>query len=221
MSSKPCLTSWQSMVVDLIRRLMDVGGSAVGLVLLSPVMILIAAVVKLDSPGTVFHLAERVGKDGKPFRLCKFRSMVNGAHCSGPAITTAGDSRITRSGRFLRSAKLDELPQLLNVLRGDMSLVGPRPEDPRYVALYTQVQRRVLRVRPGMTSAASLAYRHESRLLAEEGWELEYIKHILPHKLAIDLEYLAHRTLASDLGLVFRTFLGLPAPHRRDDPNAT
>ena len=125
-----------------------------------------------------------------PFRLYKFRRMVSDADKQGPGITATGDSRITRVGRFLRRTKIDELPQLINVLSGDMSLVGPRPEDPRYVTLYTPEQRRVLAVRPGITSAASLAYRHEEQLLAGADWETVYREEVLPAKLAIDLEYL-------------------------------
>jgi lipopolysaccharide/colanic/teichoic acid biosynthesis glycosyltransferase len=146
-----------------------------------------------------------VGKNGELFRPFKFRSMAVGADQQGPGITAAGDARVTRAGRFLRRTKLDELPQLINVLRGDMSLVRPRPEDPRYVALYTPEQRRVLAVRPGITSAASLAYRHEEQLLAGADWETVYREQVLPAKLAIDLDYLARRSLWSDLGLIVRT----------------
>ncbi|MFZ1551113.1 MAG: sugar transferase, partial [Anaerolineae bacterium] len=131
--------------------------------------------------------AVRVGQDGRPFRLYKFRSMIVGTDRQGPGITATGDPRITRVGRFLRRAKLDELPQLINVLLGDMSLVGPRPEDPRYVAFYTPEQRRVLSVHPGITSPASLAYRHEEQLLAGEDWETHYRTRVLPAKLALDL----------------------------------
>jgi lipopolysaccharide/colanic/teichoic acid biosynthesis glycosyltransferase len=197
------------MGADLVRRLIDVAGSSVGLVLFSPLLALVAAAVKADSHGPVLHVAKRVGKDGKPFGLYKFRSMVAGAERLGPGLTTADDRRITRVGRFLRATKLDELPQLINVLRGDMSLVGPRPEDPRYVALYTRDQRQALRVRPGITGAASLAYRNEASLLDGEDWERRYVHEILPHKLKIELDYLARRTLTSDLKLIALTLLGL------------
>lgn len=197
------------MVADGVRRLLDVIISAMGLVLLSPLFLIISVWIKLDSPGPAFYRAQRVGKDGKLFRLYKFRSMVADADRRGPGITATGDARITRAGRFLRRTKLDELPQLINVLKGDMSLVGPRPEDPRYVALYTPEQRRVLAVRPGITSAASLIYRHEEQLLAGEDWETVYRTKVLPDKLAIDLDYLAHRTLGSDLKLIFRTIAAM------------
>ena len=190
---------------DRLRRLVDVVAAAGGLTLLSPLFVLVVVAIKLDSPGPAFYRAQRVGKDGKLFRLFKFRSMVADAHTRGPGITAAGDSRVTRVGRLLRRTKIDELPQLVNVLLGDMSLVGPRPEDPRYVALYTPEQRRVLNVRPGITSAASLAYRHEEKLLRGEDWEARYREEVLPDKLAIDLAYLERRTLISDLKLILRT----------------
>jgi len=123
----------------------------------------------------------------------------------GPGITSAGDSRITKSGKFLRRTKLDELPQLFNVLLGDMSLVGPRPEDPRYVALYTQDQQVVLAAKPGITSAASLTYRNEEELLSQENWEEIYRNQIMPEKLAIDIDYLSNRTLFTDLKLIMQT----------------
>ena len=197
------------MAADGFRRLLDVIAAAGGLIVLSPLFLLTAVLIKRDSPGPVFYRARRVGKDGHEFRLYKFRSMVADADRQGPGITASGDSRVTRVGLMLRRTKLDELPQLINVLTGDMSLVGPRPEDPRYVALYTDEQRQVLAVRPGITSAASLTYRDESALLAGEDWERQYIQEIMPHKLAIDLDYQARRTLASDLNLILRTVLAL------------
>ena len=135
--------------------------------------------------------------------------MIVDADRRGPGITAAGDRRVTRIGAFLRRTKLDELPQLINVLRGEMSLVGPRPEDPRYVALYTEEQRQILRVRPGITSAASLAYRHEEQLLSGSDWETQYRQQVMPAKLALDLEYLSRRTMASDLVLIWRTVLAI------------
>ena len=193
------------MAADTLRRLLDLVASLAGLTLLSPFFVLIALLIALDSPGPVFYRGQRVGRHGRLFRLYKFRSMVVSADPQGPGITAAGDARITRVGRFLRRAKLDELPQLINVLLGDMSLVGPRPEDPRYVAFYTPEQRRVLSVRPGITSPASLAFRHEEQLLAGEDWETHYRTRVLPDKLALDLAYLTRRTLLSDLALILRT----------------
>ena len=214
-SRPPCLQVFhdnfdlytESFVVML--RILDILLSAVVLVVLIPLFVVIAIVVKGDSAGPIFYRAKRVGKDGRPFTLYKFRSMVQNADSFGPGITTAGDMRVTPSGAFLRRHKLDELPQFFNVLKGDMSLVGPRPEDPCYVSLYTAKQRRVLRSRPGITSAASLRYRHEESLLSGVDWENVYRTQILPQKLAIDLEYLEHRTMFSDLQLLARTLLSM------------
>ena len=186
-------------------RLVDILAAAIGLVVLSPLWLLIAILIRIDSKGAVFYTATRVGRDGQLFRLYKFRSMVVDADKQGPGITTSGDRRVTRMGAFLRRTKLDELPQLWNVLKGDMSLVGPRPEDPRYVALYTAEQRAVLQVRPGITSAASLTYRHEEQMLRGSDWEATYCAEVMPTKIAIDLEYLARRTLFSDLRLIGQT----------------
>ena len=201
-------------------RLFDITAAAVGLLLLLPLLLLIALLIVLTSPGPVFHGALRIGRHGKPFRLYKFRSMVLHADRLGPRLTTAGDRRVTTVGRWLRRTKLDELPQLLNVLKGEMSLVGPRPEDPRYVALYTQEQRRVLAARPGITSPASLVYRDESALLVGEDWERIYLERVLPRKLAIELDYLARRGLLTDLAIVARTVLALVLPSWRVRPFA-
>jgi len=190
----------------LIRGL-DLIASSIGLVILAPVFLVIGLAVKLTSAGLVFYRAERVGQGGHLFKLYKFRSMYRDADRQGPGITAKDDQRITPVGRFLRRTKLDELPQLINVLRGEMSLVGPRPEDPRYVALYTPLQRQVLDVRPGITSPASLRYRAEETLLKGEDWETIYVKQILPDKLAIDLAYVRQRTLWNDLALILRTIL--------------
>ena len=197
------------MASNWVRRLLDILVAGSGLIVLSPLFVFVAVAIKVNSPGPVFYRAQRVGKDGDLFRLFKFRSMKAGADRKGPGITVSGDNRITSVGRILRRTKIDELPQLLNVLWGEMSLVGPRPEDPRYVAQYTAEQRQVLRVRPGITSAASLVYRHEEQMLAGKDWETTYRTEVLPAKLAIDLDYLAHRTLFSDMRLVFNTVLAM------------
>jgi lipopolysaccharide/colanic/teichoic acid biosynthesis glycosyltransferase len=190
-----------------MRRLLDVFVSATGLLLLSPLFALLAVAVKVSSRGTVLHRGERVGRDGRPFLLYKFRSMRVSE--DGPAITRADDPRITAVGRVLRRTKLDELPQLINVLAGQMSLVGPRPEAPRYVAMYDAGQRRILTARPGMTSPASLLYRAEEELLTGPEWERAYVERIMPEKLRIDLEYLERRTFRSDLDVIARTFAAL------------
>lgn len=188
----------------LIRAL-DLVASGVGLLLLAPLLLAISLAVRLSSIGPVFYLAERVGQNGRHFKLFKFRTMVVGADRLGPGLTLDADPRITPVGRFLRRTKLDELPQLINIFRGEMSLVGPRPEDPRYVALFTPEQRQVLAARPGLTSPASLVYRNEETLLSRANWETVYREQILPHKLKLDLDYLKRRSLWSDLWLVLRT----------------
>jgi lipopolysaccharide/colanic/teichoic acid biosynthesis glycosyltransferase len=192
------------------RRTLDVVASGTALVVCAPLFLAIAAAVKIGSPGPVLYRARRVGRGGQLFTLYKFRTMGPGAHVSGPPITAEGDSRVTPVGRVLRQWKLDELPQLYNVLRGDMSLVGPRPEDPMYVADYTDEQRRLLSVRPGLTSPATLAYRHEAAVLAAaDDPEVTYREVVLPAKLAIELDYLRKRTLFLDLLILARTVRAL------------
>jgi lipopolysaccharide/colanic/teichoic acid biosynthesis glycosyltransferase len=193
----------------MTQRAIDFVAATLGLIVLAPLFLVIAATIKLTSPGPVFHRAERVGRNGVPFTLFKFRSMRAGASTAGPGITRAGDDRITGVGRWLRRSKLDELPQLLNVFRGEMGLVGPRPEDPRYVAMYSPEQRRILLARPGITSAASAQYRHEESLLTGNDWEKQYVNEVMPAKLRIDLEYLNRRTTISDWGILWQTFLAL------------
>jgi lipopolysaccharide/colanic/teichoic acid biosynthesis glycosyltransferase len=203
---------------DAWRRAIDLTASAVGLAVVSPLLAITAVLVKLDSPGPVFHVAERVGEGGRIFRLYKFRTMKVGSDRTGPAITTSQDARITRIGRVLRRTKFDELPQLFNVLNGDMSLVGPRPESPHYVRLYTAAQREVLKVRPGITGAASLVYRNEAAMLTGQDWEQQYVNEIMPHKVAIELDYLARRTIVRDLDLILRTLLMRPLPQYEGKP---
>ncbi|RMF48817.1 MAG: sugar transferase [Chloroflexota bacterium] len=193
----------------MLKRTFDILVSTLALIVLAPVFAVVAIAIKISSPGPIFYRATRVGRYGVPFKLYKFRSMVVDADKIGGGITTAQDSRITPIGRFLRRTKLDELPQLLNVLRGEMSLVGPRPEDPRYVALYTEEQRRVLNVRPGITSPASVRYRNEQALLSGADWEAVYVQQILPNKLAIELQYIERATLLSDLSVLWQTFQAL------------
>ena len=186
------------------KRGFDLFVAAVGLVVTAPIWPLIAIAIRLESPGPTLHRATRVGRGGRPFVLLKFRSMRLGA--GGPGVTAGSDARITRSGRLLRKSKLDELPQLINVLRNDMSLVGPRPEDPRYVAWYTPAQRAVLGVRPGITGAAAVAYRHEEAILAKAADVEEAYRHdVLPAKLELELDYLDGRRFASDLRILAQT----------------
>ena len=192
-----------------VKRLIDIIGAAVGLLILAPLFVVMAVAIVLDDWGPVFYRATRVGWNGTLFQLYKFRSMRVGADRQGPGITVSGDARVTRVGRLLRRSKLDELPQLINVLRGDMSLVGPRPEDARYVALYSETQRRVLGVRPGITGAASLQFRDEEALLQGPNWEQTYCNEVMPAKLSAELEYLSCRSAWSDLGLIIRTIVAV------------
>jgi lipopolysaccharide/colanic/teichoic acid biosynthesis glycosyltransferase len=197
------------------RRTFDVVAASLGLLVLSPLFLVVAAAVAGSSRGPVFFRQERVGKDGRPFRIFKFRTMRHDAELVGGQLTVGGDARVTRVGALLRATKIDELPQLLNVVRGEMALVGPRPEVPRYVALYNEEQRRVLRVRPGITDPASIHYRDESaHLAAASDPETAYVREVMPHKLALNLEYLEGRTLASDVGVIFATLARLlPGRH--------
>jgi lipopolysaccharide/colanic/teichoic acid biosynthesis glycosyltransferase len=192
-----------------VQRALDCIGAAVGLLVLAPLMVAIGCAVTLNDGGPVFYRARRVGKGGRLFRLYKFRSMVVDADKTGCSITVAEDNRITPIGRFLRRHKLDELPQLINVLLGDMSLVGPRPEDPRYVASYSAKDREVLDVRPGITSPASLQFRNEETLLTGEDWELLYTQRILPRKLAMELDYLPRRSTWEDIKVIVNTIRGI------------
>ena len=196
----------------LLKRLFDMAASGIGLLLLAPLLLALAVWIKCDSAGPVFFLQERVGLHGKLFRIIKFRSMRQ--NNSGPQITVGADARITRSGRFIRAYKLDELPQLINVLLGDMSLVGPRPEVPRYVALYpADVRDEVLSVRPGMTDLASVQYRSESDLLASSSDpELTYTTVILPAKLALYQQYVRRRSLWLDVRIIGMTLGILSKP---------
>ena len=193
------------------KRLFDLLLSGVGLLLLSPVLIGIALWIKLDSPGGVMFRQARVGRHGRLFLIHKFRTMAADAPQRGPQITVGADARITRAGQFLRASKLDELPQLWDVWRGAMSLVGPRPEVPRYVALYpADLRTIVLSVRPGMTDSASLEYRDEARLLADASDpERCYVEQVMPTKLVLSARYVQTRSFAGDLALVWRTVLAV------------
>ncbi|MBB3195179.1 sugar transferase [Roseateles terrae] len=189
------------------KRLFDLICAGLGLLLLSPLLLVVAVWIKLDSPGPVMFRQERVGRFGRPFRIHKFRTMRVDAPALGPQITIGADPRITRSGRFLRASKLDELPQLWDVFRGAMSLVGPRPEVPRYVALYpADLREVVLSVRPGITDPASLSFRNESELLAQAADpEREYVEVVMPAKLRLAADYVRRASLATDVRLIVAT----------------
>lgn len=195
----------------MAKRLFDLLFSTLGLLLLAPALLLIAVLIKLDSPGPVMFRQERVGRYGQPFRIHKFRTMRHEPAGQGLQITVGEDRRITRVGSVLRASKLDELPQLLDVWLGDMSLVGPRPEVPRYVAHYPEALRdKVLSVRPGITDIASIEYRDESAVLAQApDPEHAYIHEVLPHKLALAARYVDQSSLWLDVRLIWHTLLAI------------
>ena len=188
------------------KRLFDIVCAALGLLVLSPVLLVCALLVGLTSPGGVLFRQERIGKDGVPFTIYKFRSMRKDN--AGLKISTSHDTRITPVGRVLRKTKLDELPQLWNVLKGDMSFVGPRPEVREYTDLYTPEQRQVLMVRPGITGLASIRYRNENELLtASSDPNRTYIEEVMPAKLALDLEYIPRGCISYDIKLILETLV--------------
>ena len=190
-----------------MKRLFDIFASGLGLLFLSPLFLVLAIWIKLDSPGPVFYRQVRVGRHNKDFRIYKFRSMKVGAEKQGLITVGGHDPRITRSGYFIRKYKLDEFPQLINVFVGDMSLVGPRPEVRKYVDVYTPEQMHVLDVRPGVTSLASIRYRNENELLDKaEDPDQFYIDVVMQDKLAIDLEYVRDASFWYDIKLIFQTF---------------
>lgn len=191
-----------------MKRLFDIFASGFGLIVLSPLFAVLAIWIKCDSPGPVFYRQVRVGRGNRDFRIFKFRSMRPDSDKLGLITVGGHDPRVTRSGYYIRKYKLDEFPQLINVFKGDMSLVGPRPEVRKYVDMYTPEQMRVLEVRPGITSLASLRYRNENELLAgTDDPDRCYVEKIMPDKLAIDLKYVEHATLWNDIKLIFSTFM--------------
>jgi len=188
------------------KRAFDLVVSALALVILSPLLLSIAILVKLSSPGPIFYKQNRVGRYARIFRILKFRSMTPDAERDGWGITIAGDERVTRIGRILRDTKLDELPQLWNIVKGEMSLVGPRPEIPSYVALYTTEQLGVLSVAPGITDIASIHYRHEEKVLEHSANPDDFYRRVvLPHKLSLNLQYIRQMSFGLDLKLIFQT----------------
>ena len=190
----------------VLKRLMDIVISGCALAVIWPVLLLVALAIKIDDPGPVFYRQVRVGRGGKTFRIFKFRTMVVDADKKGLAITVGRDNRITRVGAILRKTKLDELAQLINVLVGEMSFVGPRPEVQKYVDMYTPYQRQVLLVRPGITDYASIAYRNENDMLAgAEDPERMYIDVIMPDKIELNMKYLREISPVADIRLILGT----------------
>ncbi len=200
-----------------MTRARDVVVAGLGLVLLSPLLLIIAVLVRLDSPGPALYRQVRVGLHGTPFRIHKFRSMATGG--VGPAVTASDDPRITRVGRWLRASKLDELPQLIDVLRGKMSLVGPRPEDPRYVDHWpSDLRPEILSVRPGITDPATVLLRNEAEILAQSpDPERTYVEELLPLKAQAYLSYVRNRSFVGDISVILATLQAiiLPTPNAR------
>lgn len=196
----------------MLRRIVDIAAAAIGLVLLSPIFLVVAPLIRADSAGNPFYGGTRIGQEGRPFRMWKFRTMVTDADRIGGGITAKGDARITRIGRFLRATKMDELPQLLNLLTGDLTLVGPRAEVPHIVERYTPKQRETLRVKPGITGPGQIYFTTDQADSIPEGVSADdyYAEHLLGPKLDLDLAYLRRRTVLSDLKTIAAT-LGLVA----------
>ena len=191
----------------ILKRLLDLFLSSLGLIVLTPIFLLILLAIKLDSKGPTIFKQTRVGLNGKEFKIYKFRTMHFAQGNSGMQITVEGDKRITRTGKVLRKYKLDELPQLYNIISGDMSLVGPRPEVPKYVEFYPEnIKNIVLSVRPGVTDPASLAYINENEVLAaSDDPEKEYIQTILPEKLDLYVNYIENQSFVQDINLILKT----------------
>ena len=188
------------------KRCLDLALAVPGVLILAPLFVLLTIFIKLDSRGPAFFRQVRVGRGGRTFRIFKFRTMVADAETRGAQFTVGADQRITRVGQFLRRTKLDELPQLLNVVKGEMTLVGPRPEVPRYVAQYGEAEKPLLALTPGITSLASLQFRHESELLAAQADpETFYLTQVMPEKVRIDLAYARRATVMSDLAVIAKT----------------
>ena len=201
----PTLSNWPD---SRAKRLIDVMGAVLLLVPALPLMAIVAVVIKLTSPGPVLFQQIRCGRYGYRFRLLKFRSMWHWRSDAGPGLTSSNDTRVTPAGRMIRKLKLDELPQLFNVLRGEMSLVGPRPDLPEYLDALPAVQRRVLHLKPGITSIATLRFRNEEELLSTvpaESLTAYYIANILPQKVNMELDYACQASLFSDVAVLFRT----------------
>jgi lipopolysaccharide/colanic/teichoic acid biosynthesis glycosyltransferase len=191
-----------------VKRLFDIAISICVLLVFLPFGIILSILIALESRGGVFYVQERIGKDGNPFGLYKFRTMRKDADKLGKLTVGSKDARITKVGYFLRKVKLDEFPQFLNVLKGEMSVVGPRPEVEEYVKLYTAEQREVLAVRPGITDYASLEYFHENELLGKaEDPQATYINEVMPAKIALNKKYLERPTVGHDLKIMWRTFV--------------
>jgi len=192
------------------KRIFDFIASLIGLILLSPFLVIIGVLVKISDKGPVFYRSKRVGQNFKPFYLLKFRTMVVNAEELGPSVTKGGDQRITKIGKFLRKTKLDELPQLWNVIKGELSLVGPRPEVEKYISFYKDDYKEILKIRPGITDYAAIKFRNEEEILAKfEDLEKAYIENVLPEKIKLYKTYLNEIGFLTDLKIIFKTLWGI------------
>ena len=199
-----------------MKRIFDLTFSFLGLIISFPIFIIVPILIKLDSKGPVFFRQARVGKNFIQFKIYKFRTMRHDSEEKGPVITVSGDHRVTKVGKFLRQYKIDELPQLLNVLKGEMSFVGPRPEVKEYVQLFEKDYKKLLRIRPGITDPASMKYSDEESILSlSENWEEEYKKRILPEKIQLSVGYVENHNLVTDVKLILKTFLKTAKPKRQ------
>jgi lipopolysaccharide/colanic/teichoic acid biosynthesis glycosyltransferase len=193
-----------------MKRVSDIVAAAMGLLVLAPIFAVVAVLIKLDSAGPVLFKQQRMGRAFRPFLIYKFRTMIQDAQQQGSAVTIGEDPRITRIGWFLRKTKIDELPQLINVLKGDMALVGPRPEVPHYVELFRKDYEEILKIRPGITDLASLKYRDEAAILAQSDHpEEEYVSRVLPEKIQLAKDYMNQSSFLFDVALIFKTVLKL------------
>ncbi len=189
-----------------MKRIFDIFFSFIGILLLLPLFAVAAILIKIDSRGPVFFMHERIGKNFRAFRICKFRTMTADAGNKGPQITVGGDKRVTGIGKILRKYKIDELPQLINVMKGEMSFVGPRPEVRKYVDLFKSDYEKLLTIRPGITDPASMKYSKEEIVLSlSNNWEVDYIKRILPEKIKLSSHYVDNHNILVDLNLILRT----------------
>lgn len=206
----------------MLKRFIDITISLLALILLAPVFLILALVIKLTSRGPVFYKGRRVGRGGEIFLMHKFRSMVVNADQIGTDLTPLGDPRVTKVGRFLRRTKIDEIPQIIDILRGKMSLVGPRPESPLYARYYDERQKHVLSVRPGMVGPAQIKYRHEELMLKDqEDPDAYYIRELMPRKLEIDLDYVENMSFLLDVGILFRSLLAVAMVSGKENKHLT
>ncbi len=190
------------------KRIFDLVLAIPSIVILSPIFLLCAILIKIETPGPVFFTQERMGRGWKPFRLYKFRTMVKDASRIGPSVTSSNDPRITRVGRILRKLKIDEMPQIINVIKGDMSVIGPRPEVRKYVEAFRNDYEDVLRIKPGMTDYALIAFRNEEEILSKfEDMEEGYLKEVLPKKIELYRKYMEDMSLLTDIKIFFKTIL--------------